>query len=330
MPFVSFIIVSRNAANHIRNLLNDYLRQDYPAAMRELIIVDGQSNDDTKEIATDFARQHPELAISILDNPKKTLAPGWNLGIKQARGDIVCRPDAHSSIPADYLRTGVQFLREHKADGVVCVGGPVQTRGKGFWGQAIAGVLSSPFGVGNSKFRYSKSPEYVDTVPFGFYWKWVFDQVGFFREDLDRNQDNELHARILKRGWKFFLAPQLETTYFCRSNITDLSKQAFDRGYWCTVTWRQCAWRHLVPFFFVAMIGILGLGMLFWAPLSYVSLVLGLSYLFLAYYFSYKTMSNTDDLLKILIMPGLFLLWHISYGLGSWWALLSGKFKVNK
>ena len=330
MLFVSFIIVARNEEKYLINLLSDYLRQDYPIDLRELIILEGGSEDDTKKVAQDFALQHPELAITILDNPKQTLAPGWNLAIKQARGDIVCRPDAHASIPPDYLRTGVHVLREHQTDRVVCVGGPLHTMGNGFWGQAIAGVLSSPFGVGNSKFRYSKSPDYVDTVPFGFYWKWVFDNVGLFREDLDRNQDNELHARILSRGWKIFLSPQLETTYFCRSNIADFIKQSFDRGYWCAITWRQCAWRHLVPFFFIAIIISLGLGTFLWSPLCYPSLVLGLIYLILSYYFGYKTLSKTEALPKIVFMPVLFFLWHASYGLGSWWALLSRQFDRNK
>ena len=134
MPFVSFIIVARNAEKYLINLLADYLRQDYPIEFRELIMVDGGSEDDTKKVAQDFALQHPELAITILDNPKQTLAPGWNLAIKQARGDIVCRPDAHASIPPDYLRTGVHLLMEHQTDGVVCVGGPLHTMGNWFLG----------------------------------------------------------------------------------------------------------------------------------------------------------------------------------------------------
>lgn len=74
MLFVSLIIVARNAEKYLINLLADYLRQDYPVELRELIMVDGGSEDDTKKVAQDFALQHPELAITILDNPKQTPA----------------------------------------------------------------------------------------------------------------------------------------------------------------------------------------------------------------------------------------------------------------
>lgn len=322
MPCVSFMIVARNAEKHLTNLLADYLRQDYPVEFRELIMVDGGSADDTKKVAQDFALQHPELAITILDNPKQTLAPGWNLAIKEARGDIVCRPDAYASIPPDYLRTGVHLLMEHQTDKVVCVGGPVHTTGNGFWGQAIAGVLSSPFGVGNSKFRYSRSPGYVDTIPFGFYWKWVFDQVGFFREDLDRNQDVEMHARIRRQGWKFFLSPALQTTYRCRSEVGPFLQQAFGNGYWSLVLWRESSWRHLMPFFFVCFLAIFPLLSFFWAAPYYLFLSLGSLYVLLAVLFACRAAAGKNHWRLLLIIPGLFFLLHVTYGLGSCWALV--------
>jgi len=46
-PFITFIIVAYNEEDYIGNLLNEYYHQDYPALLRELIIVDGDSQDDT-------------------------------------------------------------------------------------------------------------------------------------------------------------------------------------------------------------------------------------------------------------------------------------------
>jgi glycosyltransferase involved in cell wall biosynthesis len=322
MLFVSFIIVARNAEKYLINLLADYVRQDYPIEFRELIMVDGGSEDDTKKVAQDFALQHPELAVTILDNPKQTLAPGWNIAIRAARGDIVCRIDAHVSIPPHYLSNGVKLLRELEPAGVVCVGGPWETKGVGFWGQAIAAALSSAFGVGNSRFRHARSPGYVDTVPCGLYWKRVFDQVGLFREDLDRNQDVELHARIRNQGGKFFLSPALQTTYRCRSEVGPFLQQAFGNGYWSLVLWRESSWRHLMPFFLVCFLAIFPLLGFFWAAPYYLFLSLGSLYVLLAVLFACRSAAGKNNWRLLLIIPGLFFLLHVTYGLGSCWALV--------
>jgi glycosyltransferase involved in cell wall biosynthesis len=325
LPFVTFIIVARNEEQFLGTLLNDYLQQDYPSHLRELIIVDGYSDDGTKKIALTFARAHTELAITIYDNPQRIQAPGINLALQAARGDLVCRVDAHVSIPPDYLTKGVRLLIDQNHNGVVCVGGPWHTVGLGFWGRAIAAVLSTPFGVGNAKFRYAKTPGFVDTVPCGFFWKWVYDEVGLYKEDLVRSEDNELHARIRARGWKFYLSPELETTYFCRSSIRSFLQQAFGNGYWSLITWRQSSWRHLVPFAFVGTLFILGCGSLIWAPFSHILWTLGAIYGLMAFYYAFQVADRGTEWSSLLVIPVLFFLLHTTYGIGSWWALVSKK-----
>jgi glycosyltransferase involved in cell wall biosynthesis len=327
--FITFIIVAYNEEEYIGNLLNQYYHQDYPASLRELIIVDGDSQDDTKKIAQDFAQAHPELAITILDNPRKILSPGINLALRVARGDIVCRVDAHVAIPSDYISIGVRLLYGKRNSGVACIGGPWQTVGTGFWGRAIARVLSTPFGVGDAKFRYSRSAGFVDTVPCGFFWKWVFDEVGFYREDLVRTEDNELHARVRARGWKFYLSPELVTKYFCRSTIRDFLAQAFGNGYWGMITWRQSSWRHLTPFAFVSALLVFGVGSLLWEPLSYIFWVISSLYLLSLLSFSLMLTLREKEWLWIFILPFLFILLHMVYGIGSWWALISSLIKKS-
>jgi glycosyltransferase involved in cell wall biosynthesis len=326
-PLITFIIVAYNEEKYVGNLLNDYYHQDYPALLRELIIVNGDSQDATKKITQDFAQAHPELAITILDNPYRILSPGINIALRTARGDIVCRVDAHVSIPHDYITKGVRLLHGERHKGVVCIGGPWQTVGEGFWGRAIAAVLSTPFGVGDAKFRYSKTAGYVDTVPCGFFWKWVFDKVGFYREDLVRTEDNELHARVRARGWKFFLSPELETKYFCRSTIRDFLQQAFANGYWVLISWRHCSWRHLLPFAFMGSLIVFGLGSLLWEPFHYIFWIILSVYLFFLVSVSFKVALRKNEWLWIFALPFLFILLHVVYGIGSWCALFSSFIK---
>jgi glycosyltransferase involved in cell wall biosynthesis len=329
LPFITFIIVAYNEENYLGNLLDQYYHQDYPALLRELIIVNGDSQDDTKKIAQEFAQVHPELDITIFDNPKRTLAPGINIALRAARGDIVCRVDAHVAIPPDYLSKGEKLLNEKMNSGVACVGGPWQTVGIGFWGRAIAAVLSTPFGVGDAKFRYSKIAGFVDTVPCGFYWKWVFDKIGLYREDLVRTEDNELHARIRARGWKFYLSPELKTTYYCRSTIKDFLEQAFGNGYWSVISWRQSSLRHLVPLGFVSGLIFLGFASLTSAPFKNSFQIIILLYALSSFAVAIKSSVKSKEWLWILALPFLFFLMHTTYGIGSLWALFKSIFKLK-
>lgn len=320
--FVTLIIVAYNEEDYLEDLLNDYLHQDYPPHLRELIFVDSNSEDATHLIALKFAQAHPELAITILDNPQRTLAPGINLALRVARGDIVCRVDGHVSIPSDYLSRGVSLLIEKEKSGVVCVGGPWITEGNGFWGRAMATVLSTPFGVGNAKYRYTKTAGYVDSVPCGIYWKRVFDEVGLYREDLVRTEDNEMHARIKARRWKFYLSPDLMTRYYCRSTISDFLRQAFGNGYWSMISWRQSSWRHLAPFGFLIALIALGFGSLLWAPFRFIFLMVVSIYALSAFAVAFRIAFRAREWLWVPALPLLFFLLHMTYGLGSLSALI--------
>ena len=63
-----------------------------------------------------------------------------------------------------------------------------ETKGKGYVGNAIALMLSSKFGVGDSKFRTNGKSGYVDTVPFGAFRREVFTKYGLYNEKLTLNQ----------------------------------------------------------------------------------------------------------------------------------------------
>lgn len=67
-------------------------------------------------------------------------------------------------------------------------------------------ALSSSFGVGNAIYRInSSSAEFleVDTVPFGCYKREIFERIGYFDEQLTRNQDNEFNERLKNAGGRF-------------------------------------------------------------------------------------------------------------------------------
>lgn len=329
-PFVTAMIVVRNEERYIGRCLRSLLEQSYPKNCYEVLVIDGHSTDRTLEIAqktvSGFSNGAP---VRFLENPKLLLAAGWNLGIQQARGEYVIRIDAHGYAGENFIQYSVDTMLNVKD--AVCVGGAMKTEAISEKGQIVADVLSSPFGVGNAKFRYSQKAEYVDTVAFGLYRKDIFDKVGFFDETLRRNQDNDMHRRIREAGGKFYLNPSIESVYYCRDSIRGMFKQGYANGKWNMITFYKdrasLSVRHLMPFLFVC--GILGSTILgiFWHIFWWILAGVLLLYLFLGFYFASQ---KTHKLSHTLVMPLCFLGLHISYGMGSLLSILSLPFYIYK
>ena len=185
-------------------------------------------------------------------------------------------------------------------------------------GNAIAKMLSSKFGVGNSQFRTNGESGYVDTVPFGAFKRDVFSKYGGYDERLVRNQDNEMNFRIRKNGGKIYLSDEIRLSYYCRDTIKGISTMARKNGMWNIITMNLCPGsmgvRHFIPFLFVA--SVLGLGVLgmfypaFWVLLS-MELTL---YLLLDILFSFKQATTVKEFFTLLM---LFPVFHVAYGTGS-------------
>lgn len=320
LPKVTLLIVVRNERGFIEKSLESLLQQAYPKELMEIIIVDGMSTDGTKEWfqSTVEELQVKGVDIKLLDNPKYILASGWNIGIKNASWDIVCRIDAHSEIDSNYVITGVRTLLERNQENVICVGGILKNEGIGFLGKAIATLYSSRFGVGNSVFRVGiNKPIFTDTAVFGLYRKWIFDEVGYFDENLERNQDIALHFNISKKGYKFITHPDMKIKYYVRNTTAELIKKAFGDGYWVIASEKSYL-RHKVSLFFILYL--FSIPIIFWAfklcslsILFYFYLFPLFLYLSLSLYFGLKS----GEYLNKLLLPFLFLTFHISYGIGS-------------
>lgn len=197
---VSIVLPIRNEEPYIAACLRSLLEQTYPAEAYEVLVVDGRSSDKSREIIATFSQQFP--SVKCLDNPAGIVPVAMNIGIRQARGEIIIRADGHNFYPRDYVANCVKYLKETGADNV---GGPWLTvpASNTLGARLIAAMLSNPFGVGDSRFRTTRNDGFVETVPFGAYKRELFDKVGLFNEKLVRNQDNELNARICSAGAGF-------------------------------------------------------------------------------------------------------------------------------
>src|SRR3990167_3661992 len=84
-PLISIVIPSLNKAEYIKQTLDSIFTQRYPNL--EVIIQDGGSKDQTKNIVTSYIKMYPQIAwVSKKDNGQ---VDAINKGLKKAKGDIL-------------------------------------------------------------------------------------------------------------------------------------------------------------------------------------------------------------------------------------------------
>jgi glycosyltransferase involved in cell wall biosynthesis len=317
-PFVSVIVPCFNEKKYIRTFIENILQQDYPKDRLEVFIIDGMSSDGTREIIGEYQQKHPY--IRLLVNEKRFVPFALNMGIGKSRGDVVIRMDAHSEYPENYIRLLVRYLFELEADNVggVWITKPASDSPKA---RSIAVALSSVFGVGNSHYRLGvKEIRKVDTVPFGCFRKTVFDKIGLFDEELLRNQDDELNARIIENGGSIYLIPEVAIHYYARSDISSLFKMFFQYAFFKPLVnvklKKPATLRQFVPPLFVIFLlcGWLGIFITQVLLLLYIGGI-GI-YLLSDIFFTVKHTLIERKSYLLFYLPWIFFIQHLAYGIG--------------
>lgn len=323
LPLVSIIMPVRNERAFIERSLGAVLAQDYPAQSIEVLVVDGMSDDGTRDIVRAMADNPRGVRVLLLDNPARIVPTALNIGLRQARGEVIVRVDGHCEIAPDYVQQCVETLQQTGADNV---GGVWDTIGETYAARVIAIAQSSPFGIGNVAYRVRRpTPGFVDTVPFGAYRREVFERIGGFDERLVRHQDYEFNVRLRQAGGKIYYTPAIQARYYSRSSFRKLARQYFEYGFWkAFVTLenpRALAWRHLAP---IGLVGALAGGAVLSTavpPLRPLYAGLWVVYALACLLMALKEVRRAGWRC-LPLLPAAFAAIHLSWGAGFWWGLL--------
>ena len=247
---VSVIVPCRNEKDHIDSCIRSVLSQEIPDGQIEFLVIDGMSDDGTREVLQQLMEEDSRL--KVIDNLRRITPCARNIGIREASGEYVAILDAHTVYASSYIHTCVKLFEEHPE--ICCAGGPIVSLGKGLFGQATAMAMSHPLGVGNAKHRFPNYEGYAEGACFPVFRKEIFDKVGLFDEDLVRNQDDEFNFRVALSGGKVYISPRAHCTYYVRESPSELFWQFFEYGYYRVVVLRKhrlpISFRHFVPIIF--------------------------------------------------------------------------------
>jgi glycosyltransferase involved in cell wall biosynthesis len=302
--FVSVIIPCRNEEKFIGKCLDSLISQSFPKEKMEVLIVDGMSKDKTREIIKDYIKKYP--FIKILDNPKIIFASATNVGIKNSKGNFIILLGAHATYSNNYVEECIRYLQENK--NVDTVGGNMKSipAENTLIAKAIVLSLGGRFGKGRQEQTRNKD---VDTVFGACYRKEVFKKLGLFDENLGGSSDMDFSLRLKRSGGKIHLISNITSFYYPKTRLKDFFFHNIKDGIWAILplkyTGRPLKARHYIPLFFF-----LTLPLSIWL------------YLPVCFYYSAKISFCENDIRLFFIMPMIFAVRHISYGLGSFLGLI--------
>lgn len=319
MKTVSIIIPCLNEEKTIRRVLQALYDQQFPRDQMEVVIADGGSNDHTLMVIDEFRTQHADLEIRVVENPQKQIPVALNLAIRAAQGEIIIRMDGHSLPALNYVVTCVNDLLAKKGDNV---GGRWEIiPGAETWmARGISAAAAHPLGVGNVRYRISGEAGPVDTVPFGCYYRSLFDRVGYFDESLLTNEDYELNTRIREMGGIVWFDPDIVCQYYSRSTLFDLARQYWRYGFWKARMVKRypssIKLRQLLPPLFVAGLVFLLVSGLFSHYFLIAFFAVFFLYMGIIVIASIPEVRKRNDLSLIAGMPLAILTMHITWGSG--------------
>lgn len=310
---VAVVIPCRNEEGYIERCVRSLVESDRTGIELSVRVVDGRSDDGTRAIIEAISREHPE--VELIDNPERTTPVALNRGLKRGGYDVAIILGAHAEVDEVFLLGNVEVLRKDPSVG--CAGGIIENVFEGPVAKRIGAAMAHPFGVGSAHFRTGARDGYVDTVAFGCYRKEVFQQVGFFDEDLVRNQDDEFNYRVTKAGYRIYLDKRIRSRYYVRASYPRLFEQYEQYGFWKVFVNKKhravTTWRQLVPALWVAFV-LAGMSLSGLSDSIGIAFGLGaLAYFTVATYSAVKISKDKVDIPGVL---SAFIVLHAAYGAG--------------
>ncbi|MEW5746931.1 MAG: glycosyltransferase family 2 protein [Nitrospirota bacterium] len=323
-PFITVVVPVRNEARFIADTLLQLLRQDYPRDRFEIIVADGMSNDGTREIVFNLAREYPMLRL--IPNRKRFSGAGRNIGFEHGKGDIFVVVDGHCHIDHNgYFTAIVESFAKSGAD---CLGRPqpLDPPGLTLFQKAVALARSSPIGHGGDSLIYSDYEGYASPVSNGAaYTRKVIEHLRSVDERFDACEDVEFNYRVEQAGFTTYTSPALAVRYYPREHLKGLFSQMMRYGQGRFRLLEKHAGTFslntLVPALFVAGIALLAAAALL-SPLS--ALFLGLFDLLALVFILYGLLvtgeavriASRSGLRHLVFLPFVFIAIHAGLGAG--------------
>jgi glycosyltransferase involved in cell wall biosynthesis len=230
---VTVAVITFNRSRYLRETLARLLRQDYPAQHWELLVIDNNSTDGTRDVVASFMASTPSPRRILETRPG--LDHGRNRAIEEAKGDIIALVDDDILMEPDWLSQLVTPFASQSSHSIGVVGGevvPVFPDGMPRWLEGSHRPLA---------FRKDAGPLPPGQAPMGANFafpKWVFTRFGNFDAHLDRQGsklfgggDSDMIRRVRSAGLEAWFVPGAKVLHqipAARLTLRYAMRHAFD------------------------------------------------------------------------------------------------------
>ena len=323
---VAVIIPTLNEEKFIARCLDSVIEQSYPFRDMDVMVVDGGSNDRTREIVEEYGRKY--INIRFIHNPGRIQSIAFNIGVENSDAPYIVRLDAHALYKPYYIEGCIKGLEGDSKRGNVGGQWDIQPQNDSLWAITNAILNYTKFGIGGASYRIGAKAGDVDTVPFGSFPRTMIEKIGGMRDDLPRGEDNEFNSRIKRAGYSIYFDPAIECIYYARPTLKASCRQMYANGesigHLFYVDRDSIGLRHMIPLIFV--VGIIGgtiLSLVFF-PFVYL-LLAGLCLYFLCDFVASLLATKKHGWKFLLPLFVMFFCVHFSYGWGTIVGLFTGR-----
>jgi GT2 family glycosyltransferase len=230
---VTVAIPTHNRAKYLRQTLAGIAGQDFPRDRLEVLVIDNNSRDDTRQVVESFAGSRPAPRYFL--ETAQGLDHARNRAIAEASGDIILFADDDILVDPDWISSiAAPFARDDEHH-IGAVGGevtPVFPDGLPPWLDDAHEPLAYRITAG--PLPPSQSPMGANlAIP-----RWVFEKHGLFHTALDRQGarlfsggDGEMIRRLRENGLEIWFVPGANVRHqipASRLNLGYALRHAFD------------------------------------------------------------------------------------------------------
>lgn len=220
---ISIVVPTYNRKDKLKQCLESVFNQDYPQDKIEVIVVDDGSSDGTEAMLKELSKVHPNLRY--FSQGRRGPAAARNLGIKNARGDIIAFTDNDCILSSDWAK---KMLEAHKLyTDTVAVGGVTKVDNR----KSIS-VVSQSLSGGAIQTNIDGKLEtiFFPTCNVSLKKRCFSDER--FNEffPLPAGEDLEFFWRLFKNGHKFVYEQSIEIFHDCHPDLKSFFQQAYMYG----------------------------------------------------------------------------------------------------